>query len=223
MKDKTKLLHERALMTCVIMLFLCIILKLFGVRWFDLDTSIPILNKIDDLVMNNELLSFIYSVFLLSINAIFICLITTKEDVNKVVKRFHIILILIIFSMFVKRYVDFDPLSFTVDTIILYLSCTSVKKVSIVEYLLVTMINVIYQSLSLYIRDLGFHLAYYGLVPSLIFMIDYYLMLSITYLYLKKGEHTLCGIFHRFGSYLANQLWKRHTEDSQQSSESKER
>ena len=39
MRDKTKLLHERALLTCIIMLFLCIILKLFGIPWFDILTA----------------------------------------------------------------------------------------------------------------------------------------------------------------------------------------
>lgn len=47
MRDKTKLLHERALLTCIIMLFLCIILKLFGIPWFDLNTDSSIERNID--------------------------------------------------------------------------------------------------------------------------------------------------------------------------------
>lgn len=33
--DKREKLYERALATCVVMLIACIILKLFGVQWFD--------------------------------------------------------------------------------------------------------------------------------------------------------------------------------------------
>jgi hypothetical protein len=43
---KNKILYERSLRTCIIMLVVCIVFKLFGAEWFDLNTSIPILQKI---------------------------------------------------------------------------------------------------------------------------------------------------------------------------------
>jgi hypothetical protein len=42
---KNKILYERSLRTCIIMLAVCIVFKLFGVKWFDLNTSIPILQN----------------------------------------------------------------------------------------------------------------------------------------------------------------------------------
>lgn len=216
MKDKTKLLHERALMTCVIMLFLCIILKLFGVRWFDLDTSIPILNKIDDVVMNNYYASFAYSFIFRFINSYLMYIIIVKE--TKITKG---LLITVIASMLVRPFISNSVLLVLIDVNIFLPICY--KKSTLLEYYSVVCLNLLYQVISLFIRNLGVQVSNYGLVISVLLSLDYYIMLIITYLYVKKGDKTICGIVRACFSSLANRLWKRHTEDSQQSSESKER
>ena len=221
MKDKTKLLHERALMTCVIMLFLCIILKLFGVRWFDLDTSISILNKIDNVVMNNVCLSFGYSFVMRCVNGYLIFIIVTKQLRIKT----SIFLLITSFGVISTTLLKGHPLSFILDTLLLLLLCLSYEcKLSLVkEYFITFALNIIFQIISLFIRNLTYHLSSYGLVVSILLNLDYYIMLLILYLYLTKGGITLCSTVRHIGSSLANRLWKRHTEDSQQSSESKER
>src|SRR5690625_2719421 len=104
MKDKTKLLHERALITCVIMLFLCIILKLFGFQWFDLDTDIPILNEIDKIVMSNYWLCLLYSSILLSINTYFIVLITLNISLKEHLKIYLYIFVISLFYVSIKVF-----------------------------------------------------------------------------------------------------------------------
>lgn len=49
---KNKILYKRSLRTCIIMLVICIVFKLFGVEWFDLNTSIPILQKLDKIIID---------------------------------------------------------------------------------------------------------------------------------------------------------------------------
>lgn len=49
---KNKILYERSLRTCIIMLVVCIVFKLFGAEWFDLNTSIPILQKLDKIIID---------------------------------------------------------------------------------------------------------------------------------------------------------------------------
>ena len=217
MKDKTKLLHERALITCVIMLFLCIILKLFGFQWFDLDTSIPILNKIDDVVMNSEMFSFIYSFIFKFINGYLICCICLKKT------KFNMMLLgpIRIGSMVLSRFSDNNLITMLYDMFSLYLLCFCESNFK--DYMLSIILNIIYQFVSLFIRDLGVHQSYYGLTISIILMVDYYIMLIITYLYLKKGDKTLCGIVHVSFSSLANRLWRKRTTNSKQSLQNKER
>lgn len=213
---KEKLLHERALVTCIIMLFVCIILKLFGVQWFDLNTDIPILQEIDKVVMNSEILSFIYSFVLLWINGILVILCTTKQIPRK---HFWEYTYLIIISV----NLDNSIIVCILDTLMLLTVCfvVSPNKRTLLNFIGVFILNIAYQFVSLYIRDLGFHLSNYGMTCSLLFMIDYYLMLVITYLYLKKGDKDICSISHHFGSYLVNLLWRTHLKVSKQCSKNK--
>lgn len=215
MKDKSKLLHERALLTCVIMLFICIILKLFGVPWFDLNTDIPIMNRLDEIIMNSEILSFIYSFTFKFINGYLICCICLKNS------KFNMILLgpICVGSLILNRFCDNGTIIMLYDVSSLYLICF--KGCDLKEYLLTVFLNIIYQLLSLFIRDLGFHQSYYGLVTNVIFMIDYYIMLIITYLYVKKGDKTLCGIVQVSFSYLASLLWRKHSTVSKQCSKDK--
>lgn len=220
MKDKKYLLYERSLLTCILMLFICIGLKLFGVPWFNLNTDVPILNEIDRIVMNSAILSFIYSFTLLFINGYLVCIITTKvSDIKKYIFSLSIVCIA---SILVKTFIRIDVLSFLIDTVGLFIVCHTVKDTaSIKEYVIVFILNILYQYISIFLRDITINISYYNLVIGLLFSIDYYIMLIITYLYLKKGEMTLCSEFHHFGSCLAKRLSQMLLNASKRLSESR--
>lgn len=204
---KEKLLHERALVTCIAMLFICIILKLFGVQWFDLNTDIPILQEIDKVVMNSVPLSFLYSFVLLFINGYLICSISNKTLNNNL----YLLSLVCIISILLSNYLGNNILVLLFDIFGLYIVCY--KKSNIKEYLITILLNIIYQTLSLFIRDLGYQIANYDVISSILFNLDYYILLVLTYLYLKKGDVTLCSISRRSFSYLATKLWKKRSEN----------
>ena len=211
--NKEKLLYERALITCVVMLFVCIVLKIFGVEWFNLDTSIPLLNKIDEIVMNSVPLSFAYSFISVFINTALVLLTTIKRYDKKFIVPS---VLFVIISMCVKMFISIDYISLFTDTFGMLTLCIYLdKNLCIVkEYLLVFIINMIYQIASLFIRNLNYQIAFRGMIIGILMNVDYYLMLIITYLYLKKGDKTLCGIFLHFGSSLRTKLWKKHSQSS---------
>lgn len=208
---KEKLLHERALVTCIAMLFICIILKLFGVQWFDLNTDIPILQEIDKVVMNSIPLSFLYTFVLRSINGYLIYIIVTKQ------LKINIIYFVFVTCLGIALTTAFpnNPLLFISDTLLLLILCFTYKfnKCIFKEYMFVFLLNILFQFISLFIRNLGYHHAYYGLMISVLLTIDYYIMLLTTYLYLKKGDLWLCSIVRHIGSSLANLLWKKRSEN----------
>lgn len=203
MKDKSKIFYERALKTCVLMLSLCIALKLLGTSYFNLNMDIPMLHEIDNIVMNSTYLSFLYSFTFRSINAYFIYIITTK-DTRPCLGLFIVVLL----SMLIRLYVHSDCIRIVIDFNILLIPCLGKAKIK--EYYLVMGLNLIYQFLSLFIRNLGYQSCNYGLVASVLLNLDYYIMLVITYLYIMKGGHSLCGIVQVFYSSLAKRLWKKH-------------
>lgn len=208
---KEKLLHERALVTCIAMLFICIILKLFGVQWFDLNTDIPILQEIDKVVMNSIPLSFLYSFIMLFINSYMVCLIVVKKNSNK------LILCISLFTLFMilfKTFSKLDMVSFILDTILLLLICLYTSKTNVIkEYVITFIINIVYQLCSIFIKSISINISYTPLLIGFLFNLDYYIMLIITYLYIVKGGTSLCLEFRHFGSYLATKLWKKRSEN----------
>lgn len=191
MKDKISVLHERALMTCVVMLFVCIIFKLFGVQWFNLDTNVPVLQEIDRIIMSSVPLSFLYSFIMLSINTWFIIMISNRLELKEGFKVFIYTIPFIIISIFVKNlYID-GFVEIVYDFITLFIINVYINKgfkntLNIVKVLL---LSIVYQMISLYIRSLGCSTGQYGLMVSILLSLDYYIMLVITYLYLIGKEN----------------------------------
>ena len=191
MKDKISILHERALITCVVMLFVCIIFKLFGVQWFNLDTNIPVLQEIDRIIMSSVPLSFLYSFIMLSINTWFIMMIANRLELKEGFKVFIYTIPFIIISIFVKNlYIDgFVEIIYDFITLLIinvYINKGFKNTLNIVKVLL---LSIIYQIISLYIRSLGCTTGHYGLMISVLLSLDYYIMLVITYLYLIGKEN----------------------------------
>ena len=207
---KEKLLHERALVTCIAMLFICIILKLFGVQWFDLNTDIPILQEIDNVVMNSEILSFIYSFVFTFISSYMIILIVLKRN-----SKINILLtsLMVVVSLITKRYYNFYYFPIFIEILFLFIIILFNDKTKLKEILLCILLNLIYQIISLSLRGLNIGVSNYSLLVNVLMNVDYYLLLFLTYLYLKKGDFTLCGIVVVSFSSLANLLWKKRSEN----------
>ena len=199
--------YERALATCVVMLLLSILLKVFGIQWLELNTNILFLNTLDYLVMNNALASFIYSVTFKFINGCLICMMITKDTKFSKLPLFAVCAS----SVFINAFLG-GTVMFIFDTVSLYILCY--KYATVKEYCLSVLLNILYQLISLFIRGLGVQLCYYPVVISVLLNLDYYILLVITYLYLKQGGLSLCLIHHHFGSFLASKLCKKPLNES---------
>lgn len=210
MKDKAKLLHKRALLTCVIMLFICVVLKLFGIPWFDLNKiGIPVINEIDKIITDNNVLSFIYSFISLFINGYLICIITTK--ITNIKKYIIYLSPICILSIYLKLIISNNWLSFIIDALGLFIVCVviSKKKISLLykEYIIISLLNILYQMISLFIKNIHYHMLY-DVATSTIFMMDYYIMMLMTYLYVKKGGSLWEELYRLFGSFQVKKPWK---------------
>ena len=221
MKDKKELLYRNCIITCWVMLIVCVLLKLFGIPWFDINTQTPILQSLDAFIENNTILSYLYNYFLIWSNGILVILCTVK-NISK--KSF------IMYSLYMCASIRFNvSIAFVLDTIFLLFVCLreNRSKHTVFNYITVVVLNLIYQSISLYTKNLGIKLELYGTVESKLFMIDYYIMLIMTWLYLKKGGGDICSIFHfrlgeviahHCGSYRQKTLCKKHTQNLKQHS-----
>lgn len=204
---KNKILYERSLRTCIIMLVVCIVFKLFGVKWFDLNTSIPILQKLDKIIMNNYILSFLYSLIFLSINNFFILGVATKTKPTDMViwsLKFIPLNILLIFS---KYYIN-NPL---IDFVLLLLMSYIIDNKSIKRIICYNLLNIVYQLISIFIKNVGM-IELTGVVTTTLLMIDYYIMLAITYLFQLLGGKDL-WYSQVISSSLVTKLWKKRSKN----------
>lgn len=189
--NKQKILYKRALVMCTITLICAVILKLVGSSIFTINTNILVLNQLESVVMNSPILSFIYSLLFLSINYFFILGIANKTNVQDTLIMTIKSTPMLIIVMSYHRYLYGSPFIPILDSLcICFMNCLLNKDFSqdrILDTFIISLISFIYQILSIFIRNIGFTYSYYGLVTSLLFMIDYYLLLIISYLYRLKG------------------------------------
>lgn len=208
---KNKILYERSLRTCIIMLVVCIVFKLFGAEWFDLNTSIPILQKLDNLISNNLILSFVFTLVFKMINSILVLSIINKNMIE-VSKHFKIIILFNILSMISYHFIN-SLISFIIDIVFISIVGKIILNSNTKEISLTILINIIYQMISLFVRNIGLGFRYYGFIENQLLCLDYYVLLLITYLYLNKGGYTLCGEIHHYFSFLVTKLWKKRSKD----------
>ena len=202
---KNKNLYKCMIHTCIVMLVVCIVFKLFGVKWFDLNTSIPILQKLDNLISNNLILSFVFTLVFKMINSTLVLSIINKNMIE-VSKHFKIIILFNILSMISYHFIN-SLISFIIDIVFISIVGKIILNSNTKEISLTILINIIYQMISL----LGFR--YYGFIENQLLCLDYYVLLLITYLYLNKGGYTLCGEIHHYFSFLVTKLWKKRSKD----------
>lgn len=206
---KEKLLHERALVSCIAMLFICIILKLFGVQWFDLNTDIPILQEIDKVVINSVPLSFLYGLLFKCFNFYLLYVIVTRNTKINIISLISFVTI----SSIIKSYIGI--FAFLLEIVILVIICkiNAKTKNTIMNVIIVCFVSITYQMISLFIRNISIDVNCYNSLTVLLMNIDYYIMLIITYLWVKKGDKDLCGLMVASFSSLATKLWKKHSEN----------
>lgn len=208
---KNKILYERSLRTCIIMLIVCIVFKLFGVKWFDLNTSIPILQKLDNLISNNFILSFVFTLIIKNINGILIFSIISK-NMKFTLKHLKLIILSNILNICVCYFMG-ECISFIIDIIFVLIIGCKVLNINFKETLLCIPLNIIYQMISLFIRNISLGFRYYGFIENQLLCLDYYILLLITYLFLNKGGYTLCGEIHHIFSFLVTKLWKKRSKN----------
>jgi hypothetical protein len=156
---KNKILYKRSLRTCIIMLVVCIVFKLFGVKWFDLNTSIPILQKLDNLISNNLILSFVFTLIIKNINGILIFSIISK-NMKFALKHLKLIILSNILNICVCYFMG-ECISFIIDIIFILIIGCKVLNINFKETLLCIPLNIIYQMISLFIRNISLGFRYY--------------------------------------------------------------
>lgn len=158
-------------------------MKLFGYTGF----SIPI---IDHAINNNLTLAIISYGLTYSFNVILILTIIVKQHLKY--KEVLIIIVIAILVYFINGILNLGYFSFILELalfiIIPQIICKDKKLIP--ESIVVSILNIVYQSISMFTKGLNVSITTESFTTNLIFLIDYYMLLLITLLYtMWKGEN----------------------------------
>ncbi len=195
-KDYDKYLST-SLKVYLFVLVIIFILKLVGLDYFGLAVNNPTITKISTFILkyNLEIIWYIFTYYIY--NLMFFS-ITLNRKVSK-----KLCLIVAFISLIVLNYIKpMLPQSYNllIDFFYLYIIVLILNKFKnkvnlLKRYTIVTILNVLFQFISLIIRDVGNNEMYYdNFIYGIILNFDYILLSIITYkIYFMKGDKKLCG------------------------------
>lgn len=192
MKSNDKeLILKTILKVTLIMIIISVILKLFGLNVFNLDLENKVINKVCFILIKFKPVSFLFFGLFLYFDYFFIL---KLSDNNKdklmpyFIGAFDLLLLNLAgqYFLFTKIGFDFYPLYTLIITV--FISSIINKKLNIIRPFIVILIIFLYQSISLFLRNLTFN-EQYELMYEFLLNFDYMILLIITYyLHLMKGR-----------------------------------
>ena len=206
-KDLDKLLSS-TLKTYFIILIGIFIVKLCGLDYFGLDTENEIIIVIDDFINNFHLETiwygitlYIYTYIILSISCV---------DNSKKMKLFTLAIIPLCLGIQNIKTIINAPYIFAIMDIlwlfmfvIVYIKCVKkekLKKYNVSNYFIYCAINMVFQLISMSIRNINMYTDYDNFIMSFISNIDYIILslMFYTYFHLKGGISLWDGVVGSF-------------------------
>ena len=210
--EETKSIYNRLIVLCWTTMIGCFILKIAGFSGFD----IPI---IDSVINDYEFLKPILYCLLYSANGIVFVLLLVKRKLN--LKELLFVFILNVLVYFINALLSttkFNSLKFLIEI----LNYIIIGKVLIkdkfykilIEIILISFITIFYQFISLITKNLGIKISSQTFINTLIFQIDYYILIILTILHEFKMKGTY--LYDRLASKLVVFTKRRCKEKSLQ-------
>lgn len=173
---------KRMILVCWLLLIICFIIKIFGGNFFEFIGE----SKVIDYIVNNKwLLCIIQSIIYISTT--FITLLIILENKHK-----KLSLILSIIMNIGKQIIDLDIIfyyiSFIVEFVSLIIIPIMLNRDKILYVIFINALIILFQVISLFTKNIGLISFPYEDIVGFVYMIDYYIMLTISLLYVIKGD-----------------------------------
>lgn len=178
-----KQVYKSTLLICIAVIIICFIMRLFGYSGF----YIPI---IESSLNNNLTIILICYGMLYILNSILIIILIVKRKLN--IRAYIIISIIFLLYYIVGLFIEFGYFKMLIEVILIAaISIIYTKNPkSSIESLLMYGLMLLYQYITMKTKGLVIAIAEETFTTSLIFQIDFYMLIILALLYFtKKGEH----------------------------------
>lgn len=200
MKDKTNKILSRTLITYLVVLCIIVVMKLNGLDYFGLDVDNKIIVGIDKTVKSLHLELLWYGITLY-IYQFVILSITCVDNSEKMFKYNIVILPISVIFQILKSYTGFNGMFIITDLLWLLIAMilynklvkkSNLERYNISNYFIYTLLNIIFQAESIFIRNVNVIYDYDNFIMSVICNFDYILLSIISYkLFFNIGGKSL--------------------------------
>lgn len=194
--DKEKM-YGSLVILCWITIFLCVVLKLFGYKEFEMPEYTYNIN-----VHIRRIINYIFYIF----NSLIFATLIKK---SKITLKETFIVICLYTPLFVMSLFEFLlPIKFVLETTFFFVIGKIITKDKwwkvLLEVLLINVIIFTYQALTMLYKNINVKIHIDNFIVDKIMMIDYYTLIILTYLFIsKKGEY-IYGRWFKFLVVISN-------------------
>jgi hypothetical protein len=186
---------KRAIILCWVLLAICFVIKIFGGNFFEIVCTNEKFIKVCEFIENTiifdilQLISFVFTYFLL-----FKCIDMNNSKKNTIIFIIYALIYftfkeLIKFNVIVLDTAIHNILEFLLIYVFMVIFCNQKAKfhIRIFKPLLFVSLLLVFSLISVIVRNIGIHSSLNeSVVMGLIFLIDYYIMILLTYFYMKR-------------------------------------
>ena len=196
MKENINKILSRTLITYTFLLFIIFILKVVGFDYFGLDLNNSTVTRLNEIILKYGLENIWYA-FTMYINYYIVLSITCNDNSKKMKKYCLMTLPICVIIQYIKN----SSLIFLIVDITYFLILALIykkfkfKTKNYINYVLVTIIVLLFQIISLYTRNLYIDVKGNSFILNCVLSLDYILLSIIFYkLYFMKGGNSICGM-----------------------------
>lgn len=192
-REEHIILLQRLLIFCGFTLIGCIVFKLFGTEVFDLKVTNERLLFIDNFVSNHFIFRQIIKFISYSLNVLIISSLVTGSEIKTWFKSFKPTWFVLLVGYLTRAVLPYNFILFLYDFLfILFINYTLSGDVFLKRSIKFNVLVIFYQASSMFLRSITFSFTDTGFAINCILMLDYYILLVSTYVYVilnkQKGD-----------------------------------
>lgn len=179
-KEAKEKFSKRAFIGCVLALIVCWFMKLFGITHFNLDLNNKLFNDVSNFISNNNLTNIYYTITLSIQVYLLYCIVNRDKGKKAILYCLALIPLNILVRVMTSIYeLQLGNWAGLIEILYLVLITTRLNYKKFIRGLFVVIFMVIYQGLSVNLRDYKIKVHTYSLIVELILSIDLYILLLL--------------------------------------------
>ena len=179
-KEAEEKFSKRAFIGCILALIVCWFMKLFGITHFNLDLNNKLFNDISNFISNNNLTNIYYTITLSIQVYLLYCIVNRDKGKKAILYCLALIPLNILVRVMTSIYeIELGNMAILIEFCYLMLVSSKFKFNKLLRAIFIIGFLLMYEALSITLRDYQIKAHTYSLIAELILSIDLYILLLL--------------------------------------------